>query len=277
MIKNEFYTLRNNIKIPKIGFGTWQIPNEFAYEATINAIKAGYRLIDTAYVYKNECSIGKAIKELNINREDLFITSKLPAQYKGYDLCIKYFNETLKNLDLDYLDLYLIHAPWPWDNVGMDCKNGNIESWRAMIDLYNMGKIKAIGVSNFQPEDIIPLVSETNFYPMVNQIRFFIGNTQERILDYCLKNNILVEAYSPLATGKLLNDPTIISISNKYNTTPAKLCIRYCIERNTLPIIKSTHYNRLIDNLDVDFKINDCDMSILNKIHNPELDRPLRS
>lgn len=278
MIKNEDYTLANGIKIPKIGFGTWQVKDgEEAYNSTLSALKAGYRHIDTAFVYENEVSIAKAIKDSGVKREDLFITTKLPSDIKTYEGAMKYFNESLKNLDIDYIDLYLIHAPWPWSNIGQNCTNGNIEAWKALVDLYNQGKCKAIGVSNFQPTDIEPLIEATGFVPHVNQIRFFISNTQEHIVKYCKEKNILIEAYSPLATGRMLDDQRLIDIAKKYNKTIAKVCIRYCLQRGVLPLPKSVHEDRIISNLDVDFEISAEDMEFLNNVQNIELFAPLRS
>ena len=279
MIKNENYLLKNGIKIPKIGFGTWQVKNgKEAYDSVYWALEAGYRHIDTALVYENEKSVGDAIKDSKINREDLFITTKLPSHIKTYDEAISCFYESLENLGTDYIDLYLIHAPWPWSNVGEDCKEGNVEVWKAMIHLYNCKKVKAIGVSNFQPDDIQNLIDNTGFIPHVNQIRFFIGNTQEHIVEYCNKHNILIEAYSPLATGGLINDPKLLEIANKYHTSVPKLCIRYCIERGTLPLPKSVNQSRIIDNLDVDFTIEKSDMEFLNSfVIKDDLKRKLRS
>lgn len=278
MIKDEDYILSNGVSIPKVGFGTWQVSDgEEAYESVLWAIKAGYRHIDTAYAYHNEASVAKAIKDSGVKREDLFITTKLPAEIKTVEGARAHFNESLKNLDTSYLDLYLIHAPWPWSNVGQDCTKENVELWKLFVELYNEKKIRSIGVSNFLPEDIKPLYEETKVMPQVNQIRFFIGNTQERVVKYCEENNILVEAYSPLATGKIVEDEAIKKIALKYNTTIPKICLRYCIERGTLPLPKSVHENRIIDNLDINFKMDKEDVDYLTSIKNEELKRPLRS
>ena len=278
MIKDEFYVLSNGVKIPKIAFGTWQVaPGDEAYNSVTMALKAGYTHIDTALAYENEESVGKAIKDSKIKRENLFITTKLPSHIKTYEGAKEAFYTSLKYLDCGYIDLYLIHAPWPWSNVGQDCEKGNIEAWKAMIDLYNEGLIKAIGVSNFRPEHIKPLIEATGFVPHADQIRFFIGNTQDEVYNYCKENNILVEAYSPLATGKVLNDPEIVKIAEKYNVTPAKIAIRYCLEKGTLPLPKSTHEERIKANLEIDFKLKEEDIKILDKVHNPELDRKFRS
>lgn len=276
MVINETYKLLSGYDIPKIGFGTWQAEPLDAYNSTLTALKNGYRHIDTALAYNNEAEIGKAIKDSKIDRKELFITTKLPAQYKTYDEAIKYFNISLKNLGLDYIDLYLIHAPWPWQEVGKDCKEGNIEVWKAFIDLKKQGLVRSIGVSNFRENDLENIISATNVIPDVNQIRFFIGNTQESVVKYCKEHNILVEAYSPLATGEILNSKELDIIANKYNKTKAQICIRYCIERGTLPLPKSTHEARIIENKDVDFTISKEDIEYLNSLQIGSR-RPLRS
>ncbi len=276
MVINETYKLLSGYDIPKIGFGTWQAEPLDAYNSTLMALKNGYRHIDTALAYNNEAEIGKAIKDSKIDRKELFITTKLPAQYKTYDEAIKYFNISLKNLGLDYIDLYLIHAPWPWQEVGKDCKEGNIEVWKAFIDLKKQGFVRSIGVSNFRENDLENIISATNVIPDVNQIRFFIGNTQESVVKYCKEHNILVEAYSPLATGEILNSKELDIIANKYNKTKAQICIRYCIERGTLPLPKSTHEARIIENKDVDFTISKEDIEYLNSLQIGSR-RPLRS
>ena len=263
--------------MPIIGFGTWQSSSVDAYNSVLWALEAGYRHIDTAYVYGNEVEVGKAIKDSGITRNEIFLTTKCPAEIKSYDGAKKHFFESLKNLDTDYIDLYLIHAPWPWNNVGLDCTSGNCEVWKAIVELYNEGLIKSIGVSNFHIKDIEAITKYTNVAPMVNQIRYFIGNTQNELTSYCQNHNIIVEAYSPLATGKLLDNLDLNNIAKKYNVSIPKLCIRYCIEKNTVPRPKSIHKERIIENLDVDFKISKEDLDILDRIRDEALDKPLRS
>ncbi|MCR5112673.1 MAG: aldo/keto reductase [Acholeplasmatales bacterium] len=277
MVKDEVFTLYNGVSIPKVGLGTWQSPVEDAYRATLYALKVGYRHIDTALVYQNEEGVGKAIKDSGLPREEIFVTTKCPADIKTYKGAMEAFETSLKNLDLDYVDLYLIHAPWPWSAVGSDCTEGNIEVWKAFIELYNAKKIRAIGVSNFHDTDIEPLIMATGVKPMVNQIRYFLGNTQPKITKYCQDNHILVQAYSPLATGKMLDNPDLLKVAEKYNTTPAKICLRYCIDKGTNPLPKSVHEERIKANLELDFKISDEDIKILDSIHDESLDRPLRS
>ena len=267
MIKNEFFELHNGVKIPAIGFGTWQVKDgDEAYESTLWALEAGYRHIDTAHAYGNEASVGRALRECGIAREEIFVTTKLPSHIKTFDGAKEHFYESLNSLGLEYLDLYLIHAPWPWSNIGEDCTEGNIEAWRAMIDLYNEGKIRAIGVSNFAVKDIEAIVNATGVKPTVNQIRYFIGNRQDAITDYCQANGILIEAYSPLATGEIANHEKLADTAKKYGVSIAQLCIRYCIEKNTLPLPKSVHKERIIANIDLDFHIEKEDMDYLDSL-----------
>ena len=274
----EFFVLSNGVKIPSVGFGTWQIPDgEDCYNSVMTAFKLGYRHIDTALAYGNERSVARAIKDSGLKREDVFIVTKLPAQYKTYEEAMKYFNESITNLGLDYIDLYLIHAPWPWSEIGKDCTEGNIAVWKAFVELYNAKKIRSIGVSNFRESDIDAIVKATNFVPHVNQIRYFISNTQDDVVSYCKKHNILVEAYSPLGTGKLLDNPEINKMAAKYNVSPARLCIKYCLQNDTLPLPKSTHETRIKDNFDLDFEISQEDMNYLDKVEIKELYRELRS
>lgn len=264
--EKEYYILANGVKIPKIAFGTWQITGQDAYTSTTYALKAGYVHIDTALAYTNEQEIGRAIKDSKIKREDIFITSKLPAEIKGYQETLDAFNKTITNLQVEYLDLYLIHAPWPWNEIGKNCTNGNIESWNAMIYLYKTGKIKAIGVSNFSNTDIDALIKATNFTPLVNQIYYHPGCRRYDIEKYCHEHNILVEAYSPFATGRIFKSIELQEIAKKYNVSVARLALRWCLERNTLPLPKSTHQDRIIDNLNLDFEISNEDLDLIDEI-----------
>ena len=278
MIKNEYFELSCGVKIPAIGFGTWQVKDgSEAYESALCALEVGYRHIDTAYAYGNEESVGRAVRDSGIPREDIFITTKLPSHIKTYDGAIAHFEESLAALGTGYIDLYLIHAPWPWSNIGEDCTEGNIEAWRAMIDIQKSGKVRAIGVSNFAVKDIEALISATGVKPSVNQIRYFIGNRQDAITDYCQANGILIEAYSPLATGEIANHDKLASTAQKSGVTIAQLCIRYCIEKGTLPLPKSVHKERIAANIDVDFHIEKEDMDYLDTIGRIGAVKDLRS
>ena len=269
MFKDEFYTLYNGVKIPKIGFGTWQNNNpEECIETVAYALKVGYRHIDSAQAYGNEEYIQEAIKRSGIPRNEIFITSKLPAELKGYEVCKKEFEGTLKRLGTDYLDLYLIHAPNPWDidQNSMENMPLNIETWKMIEKLYKEGKIRAIGVSNFNIDQIELLRKHTEIVPMVNQVYCHIGEPRLDLLEYCENNNILLEAYSPLKLGKLINHPELIKMSNKYNVSVAQLCIRWCLMLNTLPLPKSVHEEYIKSNLNVDFEISNDDFEYLKTL-----------
>ena len=267
-VLNEKYVMYNGVSIPKIGFGTWQIPNDVVVKSVSDAIRAGYRHIDTALAYQNEEGVGKAIRESGLKREEIFITSKLPAEIKGYDKALESFNKTVKNLGTEVLDLYLIHAPWPWTDKGGNYTAENIQSWKAFEKLYREGRIRAIGVSNFSPADIQALLDNCEIVPMANQIAFHAGRTQEEYVAFCNKHNILVEAYSPLATGRALADPLLNEIAASYAVSVAQLLIRFTLQRGTLPLPKTTNANRMLENTQVDhFMISDEDMARLNAIH----------
>ncbi|WP_455675484.1 aldo/keto reductase [Pradoshia sp.] len=264
--KNTTLRLHNGTEIPCIGFGTWQTPDgETAVTAVKSAIDAGYRHIDTAAAYGNEESVGKAIRESGLSREELFITSKVWNTDRGYESTLQAFERTLERLGTDYLDLYLIH--WPANSTQFeDWAQINLETWRAMTDLYKAGRIRAIGVSNFLPKHLQPLM-ETEVKPMVNQIEYHPGLMQEETVDYCKENAILIEAWSPLGTGKMLSNETLMAIAAKYNKSVAHLCIRWCMQNGTLPLPKSITPSRIADNLEVfDFEISDEDMTTINQM-----------
>ena len=260
-------TLYNGVKVPTIALGTWQIPDgKDCYDSVMYALKAGYRHIDTAAAYGNERSVGQAIKDSKIDRKEVFITTKLPAEIKDYEMAKKYFNDSLANLGVDYIDLYLIHAPWPWNEIGKDCRKENIEIWKAFIEFYNQKKVRAIGVSNFHPFEIDYLVEATNFVPMANQILFFIGNRQQETYDYCMKHNIAIEAYSPLATGRILGNELLQKLADKYNCSVAKICLAYCLQKGTIILPKSTHQERIEANFNVDIILSKEDMDYLDSL-----------
>lgn len=267
MNPNSSFTLYNGVKIPAIGFGTWQIPNgEISYNAVSFALKNGYRHIDTAYDYGNEQSVGKAIRDCGIARNEIFVTSKLPAEIKSYKLALEYFERTMKNIGLEYLDLYLIHSPYPWDDRETDYTKENIEVWRAMEEFYQSGRCRAIGVSNFRVSDLTAIMGNCKIKPMVNQIRFFIGNIQPEVTLYCDENDIVVEGYSPFATGRIINNEVIAAMAQKYKTTVPKICIRYVLQKEVITLPKSIHPEFILQNKDVDFEIADVDMKYLDEL-----------
>ena len=267
MLLQETFTLYNGVEIPKVGFGTWQIPNgDICYNACLDALKAGYVHIDTAEAYGNEESVARAIRTSGLKRSDVFITTKLPSHIKTYEEAKRHLDESLERLDTDYIDLYLIHAPWPWSEIGKDCKKGNREVWRAFEEAYLAGKVRAIGISNFNVDDMKNILDSCMIKPMVNQVEFHIGHTLDEDVEFCKKNGILVEAYSPIQTGKLLNKIDIMNIANKYQKTVAQICIRYCLQKGTLPLPKSQTTSHIYSNTELDFEISKEDMEYLDRV-----------
>jgi diketogulonate reductase-like aldo/keto reductase len=270
MNSKDLFTLANWVKIPAIGFGTWQIPaGETAYNSVTAALKSGYRHIDTALAYGNEASVGQAIRDSGIDRKEIFVTSKLPAEVKNYALANRYAEKTMKNIGLDYIDLYLIHAPWPWSEMGADYTKQNIQIWKAMEEFYEKGSTRSIGISNFNVSDINAILDTCRIRPMVDQIKFHIGHQQQEIREHCARNEILVEGYSPLATGNLLHNTAIAGIAKKYGKSVAQLSIRYVLQKGALPLPKSTHPEYIGQNIDVDFEIAEEDMKFLDGLKGP--------
>lgn len=261
----DTFKLNNEYKIPCVGFGTWQTPNgETALVAVKTAIQNGYRHIDAAAVYGNEVSVGKGIAEAGIARESLFITSKVWNTERGYENTIAAFEKTLSDLKLEYLDLYLIH--WPANKKQFNnWKEINNDTWKALEKLYKDGKIKSIGVSNFLTHHLEALLENCEIKPMVNQIEFHPGFMQEETVNYCKKNDILVEAWSPLGTGRMLTNETLQRIALKYNKSAAQLCIRWVLQNGVLPLPKSITSSRIAENTEVfDFEITQEDMNEIN-------------
>ena len=194
MKSTDFFTLANGVQIPAIGLGTWQIPNgDKSYNSVLSALKSGYRHIDTALAYGNEESVGRAIRDSGIVRSEIFVTSKLPAEIKKHDQVLLYADKTIKNIGLEYIDLYLIHAPWPWEEIGADYTRQNVEVWKVMEEFYESGKTRAIGISNFNIKDINAILENSSIRPMVNQIKLHIGYPQNEIMEHCKKYGIIVE------------------------------------------------------------------------------------
>ena len=259
----DVYKLSSGAGIPCIGYGTWQTPNgEVATAAVLEALKCGYRHIDTAAAYKNEQSVGEAIRLSGIPREQIFITSKVWNRNRGYEKTVAAFERTLSNLGTDYLDLYLIH--WPANARQFSDPDAlNLDTWRALVDLYRAGRIRAIGVSNFKPHHLEPLMN-TEVPPMVNQIELHPGHSQSETVEYCKKHGILVEAWSPLGEGRVLSDPTLRAIGEKYGKSTAQVCIRWCLECGALPLPKTVTPSRMAENADVfDFSLSDEDMATI--------------
>ncbi len=253
--------LSNGVEVPCIGYGTWQTPDgETARNCVKNAIELGYRHIDTAAAYGNEASVGEGIRDSGVKRDELFITTKHWISERGYEKTVKAVETSLTALGLDYLDLYLIH--WPMvKKIDENWEEINADTWRGFEKMYKDGKIRAIGVSNFLPHHLESLKKNSTVAPMVNQIEFHPGYSQPEVVDYCKKENILVQAWSPLGSGAVLKDEFLAGIAAKYNKSVAQLCIRYAIQNGIVPLPKSTNRERIADNMKVfDFSISAEDM-----------------
>lgn len=260
----DCYTLSNGVQIPCIGYGTWQAPDgEIAKTGVLSAIQAGYRHIDTAEMYHNEESVGRAVKESGVDRKELFITSKLANTEHGYDKTMAAFEKTLKLLDTDYLDLFLIHWPNP---IGFrECwQEANAGTWKAFEEIYRAGVLRSLGISNFRQHHIEALMETATIAPMVNQIRLCPGETQDELVEYCRERNILLEAYSPLGVGAIFDVPEMKELAEKYNRTIAQICIRWSLQRGYLPLPKSVTPSRIEENTHVfDFELSPEDVQLI--------------
>ncbi len=260
----DCYTLYNGVKIPCLGYGTWQTPSgKIAYESVKAALAAGYRHIDTAAGYGNEADVGRAVKDSGVAREDIFLTTKHWITERGYTKTVAAIEASLKELDTDYLDLYLVH--WPCvEKTYPNWKEINAGTWRAFEKMYTDGKIRAIGVSNYLPEHITALTEMCGIKPMVNQIEFHPGYYQPELVRWCQANDILVEAWSPLGCGAVLSDSTLAKIGAKYGKSVAQVCIRFALQYGVLPMPKSNHADRIAQNADVfDFELSADDMTAI--------------
>lgn len=257
----DTFTLSNGVKIPAVGFGTWQTPDgNVAKESVKAALDCGYRHIDTAFAYGNEVSVGEGIKASGVAREDIFITTKHWITDRGYDKTVAAVEKSLTNLGVDYIDLYLIH--WPCvEKIDPNWAEVNASTWRGFEKMYKEGKIRAIGLSNFLPEHIMELEKTAEIKPMVNQIEFHPGYYQPALTEWCQKHGILVEAWSPLGCGAVLSDPTLAKIAAKYGKTVAQVCLKFALQSDVLPLSKSVHADRIADNAKLfDFTLSEEDM-----------------
>ncbi|SDO77379.1 Aldo/keto reductase [Paenibacillus sp. yr247] len=265
---NETYELSNGVIIPKLGLGTWLLDDEQAAQAVRDAVSIGYRHIDTAQAYMNETGVGKGMHSCGVAREELFITTKVAAEAKNYDAVTQSIDESLAKMRLDYIDLMIIHSPQPWSEFREENRyfEENKEVWKAMEDAYKTGKAKAIGLSNFLQDDIENILASYEIKPMVNQILAHVSNTPLELIEFCQKNDILVEAYSPIAHGVILDNGEVKVIADKYGVSVAQLCLRYDIQLGLVVIPKTANPNHMRINADLDFVISDADMETLKNV-----------
>ena len=263
---NKKIQLSNGVVIPQLGLGTWFIDDDKVAEAVKAAVAIGYRHIDTAQAYGNERGVGEGIRTCGIPREELFVVSKVAAEHKTYEEAKAGIDETLAKMGLDYLDMMIIHSPQPWAKVNQ-CEDryveGNRAAWKALEDAYKEGKLRAIGVSNFQIEDLKNLMETAKIKPMVNQILLHISNTPLQLVEYCQANDIAVEAYSPIGHGEILKNVEIAAMAEKYGVTVPQLCIRYTLQLGAISLPKTGNPEHMKSNAAVDFEISAADMEAL--------------
>ena len=265
MVTDSFLTLANGVRIPRLGLGTWMIPDAAAPGAVEDAIALGYRHIDMAQAYANEAGVAEGIRRSGVPREDIFLTSKVAAELKSYNAAAASIRETLRKTGLDSMDLMLIHAPQPWAEFRSEKRyfRENREVWRALEDAYDAGLVRAIGVSNFLADDLENLLDTCRHRPMVNQILTHITNTPTDLIDTCRRAGIVTEAYSPIAHGKALENPTIARFAAAYGVTPAQFCVRYTLELGMVALPKASTAAHMKENAAVDFTILPSDMETL--------------
>lgn len=267
MIQSEKYTLSNGVEIPKLGLGTWFIDDDKAAQAVRDAVEIGYRNIDTAQAYGNERGVGKGVHTCGVARDELFVSTKLAAEIKDYDQAVTAIDGSLRRLGLEHIDLMLIHSPQPWDDFrGGDYAEGNREAWRALEDAHKAGKLRSIGVSNFEQQDLENILGSCTVAPHVNQLLVHAGNTPAQLIAYCESKDILVEAYSPIAHGAILENPDVRAIAERYSVSIPQLCIRYTLQLGTVSLPKTANPEHMRSNFEVDFVISDEDMTTLHDL-----------
>lgn len=267
-ILDETYTLSNGVEIPKLGLGTWFIDDDKADDAVRAAVEIGYRNIDTAQAYGNERGVGEGVRTAGVPREELFVSTKLAAEIKAYDGAAAAIDGSLEKLGLDYVDLMLIHSPQPWNDFrGGDYAEGNREAWRALEDAFEAGKLRSIGISNFEQADVENILGSCSVAPHVNQLLVHAGNTPTDLLAYCASKDVLVEAYSPIAHGEILKNTDIAAMAENYGVSVPQLCIRYTLQLVTVSLPKTANAEHMRSNAEVDFVISDADMDALRNLH----------
>lgn len=264
---DEPFKLANGVSIPCVGFGTWRIPpGDDTFNAVTSAIGAGYRHFDTATVYKNEESVGDAIRASDVPRNEIFVTTKLWNSNKTYDAVMAAFDESMRKLDLDYLDLYLLHWPAVEKTDGKAWRAVNREKWRALETLNREGRIRAIGVSNFRQHHLEPLMDEADIAPVINQLEIHVGFPQLDTVRFCLERGIRPQAWSPIARGEVLGNPELTRIAASLGRTPAQVSLRWILQNGVIPLPRTQKPPRMAENLALfDFAISEDDMDALNR------------
>ena len=272
MILEETYTLPNGVEIPKLGLGTWFISNEDVVQAVKDAAEIGYGHIDTAQAYENEGGVGEGIRASGVPREAFFVTTKLAAEAKSYKEAVAAIDQSLETMGLDVIDMMIIHSPQPWAEFGGDDRyfEGNREAWRALEEAYEAGKLRAIGLSNFEEADVDNILASCSVKPMVNQILAHISNTPHELIQYTRGEGILVEAYSPIGHGELLKNEEVAEIAEKYGVSIPQLGIRYLLQLGLLPLPKTANPEHMKENAEVDFVISEADMDLLKNVEQIE-------
>ncbi len=265
MILQERYTLANGVEIPKLGLGTWFIDDDEVAMAVTRAAESGYRHIDTAQAYGNERGVGEGIRSCGVPRDELFVTTKLAADVKSYDEAVTAIDRSLRTLGLDHIDLMIIHSPQPWQEFrgGDRHFEGNRAAWRALEEAYEAGKLRAIGLSNFDRADVDNILEASSVAPMVNQILVHISNTPIELIQHSQNNGMLVEAYSPIAHGELFKNEQVADMAERYGVAVAQLAIRYTLQLGLLPLPKTADPHHMRTNAEVDFEISEQDMETL--------------
>lgn len=262
----DTYTLSNGVKIPCVAYGTYKAKDENGADIISAAVEEGYRYFDTASFYETESYVAEAISRSELPREDFFIATKLWKEEMGYEEALAACERSLKRLNTDYIDLYLIHWPKPTPDYE-EWKQLDLDTWRALEKLYKEGKVRAIGVSNFLPHHLDNILENCEVKPMVDQIEYHAGYTQEATVQYCKQHGILVQAWSPISRGRIFHDVTLMELAEKYQVSVAKLALRFCIQNGIVPLPKAASRERMRENMNLfDFTISDEDMNRINTI-----------
>lgn len=266
MIAQEPYTLSNGVEVPKLGLGTWFIDDQAAPQAVRDAVEAGFRHIDTAQAYGNERGVGEGVRTCGLDRDAIFVTTKLAAEIKNYDAAIAAIDGSLETMGLDHVDLVLIHSPQPWQQFGVEERffKENREAWRALEHAYDAGKVRAIGISNFLEADIDNLFESCTVAPMVNQVLAHVTNLPVDLVRHSQDKGLLVEAHSPIGHGELFKNEQLAAMAEQYGVSLPQLCLRYLLQKGLSPLPKTANPRHMSNNIALDFEISGSDMSALD-------------